>query len=264
MSGTGVTFWGLDANKLLDDDVQVIDISGSQPQQSPAVVVVLRDSPVVSMRSDAPLGRRPPLEVELSSDDDSAKDNDGDELEITEAKLGPRPTPNTRPLLQLAESGAPTAARSPQARSLLAANAGRRMRKRPPVDLTAVAPYWDDDKPLAALLPATQSAQPTRAATLGSLARAPPGGAAPRGRKALRTVVPPVVVSLVDAPDTREPIKLADMKCGICLETVVAPASTHCGHVFCFECIKLAQNANKQCPLCRKKLLSSQFHRLFF
>jgi len=40
-------------------------------------------------------------------------------------------------------------------------------------------------------------------------------------------------------------------------------ASTVCGHVFCFDCIKESMKAKKQCPTCRKALRANQIHRLY-
>eukprot|EP00658_Telonema_sp_P-2_P030426 TRINITY_DN22977_c0_g1_i1.p1 TRINITY_DN22977_c0_g1~~TRINITY_DN22977_c0_g1_i1.p1 ORF type:complete len:130 (-),score=23.22 TRINITY_DN22977_c0_g1_i1:405-794(-) len=53
--------------------------------------------------------------------------------------------------------------------------------------------------------------------------------------------------------------------CAICLESIPkgSLASTKCGHVFCFECIKQAVISLKRCPTCRCKLNKKDFHRLF-
>eukprot|EP00656_Telonema_subtile_P024424 TRINITY_DN26662_c0_g1_i1.p1 TRINITY_DN26662_c0_g1~~TRINITY_DN26662_c0_g1_i1.p1 ORF type:complete len:186 (+),score=33.36 TRINITY_DN26662_c0_g1_i1:78-635(+) len=61
-----------------------------------------------------------------------------------------------------------------------------------------------------------------------------------------------------------EPASLRN-NCAICLETIPSQsmASTKCGHVFCFECIKAAVAANKSCPTCRCKLTKTGFHRLY-
>ena len=97
--------------------------------------------------------------------------------------------------------------------------------------------------------------------------RAPlPTGVIPGTRpppKPSRKPINPVVVNLLDQTSSRPPLKLADTKCGICLEGIQDPASTICGHVFCFECIRLAQQSSKQCPLCRTRLNPKQYHRLF-
>jgi len=53
--------------------------------------------------------------------------------------------------------------------------------------------------------------------------------------------------------------------CAICLDKIRPDsiASTKCGHVFCFDCIKLSQEASKRCPTCRSKLSKKDFHRIF-
>ena len=56
-------------------------------------------------------------------------------------------------------------------------------------------------------------------------------------------------------------------KCSICLDEMVNPASTTCGHVFCHDCIRNALKAapakGKKCPQCRKKLTLKQIHRIY-
>lgn len=90
-----------------------------------------------------------------------------------------------------------------------------------------------------------------------------PGTRSPkRSKKATNQVVVNLLDPAASGP-SRPPLTLADTKCGICLENIQEPASTVCGHVFCFECIKLAQQSSKQCPLCRTRLNSKQYHRLF-
>jgi len=75
--------------------------------------------------------------------------------------------------------------------------------------------------------------------------------------------IPVGLPSMDDKEPEGLPIKLTEVKCGICLDPVTSPASTICGHIFCFDCIKVSQQSNKQCPACRTKLGSKQFHRLF-
>lgn len=80
----------------------------------------------------------------------------------------------------------------------------------------------------------------------------------PRPRVALPPALP--------EPEPIEPsraFKFSELKCGICLEEIKNPSSTICGHMFCHDCIKVAQHASKQCPVCRTKLSSKQYHRLF-
>lgn len=75
----------------------------------------------------------------------------------------------------------------------------------------------------------------------------------------------PIPVPQVEEPE-EEPGKrvvLSEVKCPVCFDPVTTPASTICGHIFCFNCIKLSQQAQKQCPVCRTKLNPKQIHRLF-
>lgn len=71
----------------------------------------------------------------------------------------------------------------------------------------------------------------------------------------------PQVEELEVEPGKR--VVLSEVKCPVCYEAVSTPASTICGHIFCFNCIRLSQQAQKQCPVCRTKLTTKQFHRLF-
>ena len=53
-------------------------------------------------------------------------------------------------------------------------------------------------------------------------------------------------------------------KCSICLDEMVNPASTTCGHIFCEECIKQCIKTAKKCPQCRKRLTAkSAYHRIY-
>lgn len=53
-------------------------------------------------------------------------------------------------------------------------------------------------------------------------------------------------------------------KCSICLDEMVNPASTTCGHLFCEECIKQCLKTAKTCPQCRKRLTAkTAYHRIY-
>jgi hypothetical protein len=53
-------------------------------------------------------------------------------------------------------------------------------------------------------------------------------------------------------------------KCSICLDEMVNPASTTCGHLFCEECIKQCLKTAKKCPQCRKRLTAkTAYHRIY-
>lgn len=90
----------------------------------------------------------------------------------------------------------------------------------------------------------------------------------PSGKKGRRGVSP----SSASTPPALLPQSQGKgYKCPICLE-VIEPdkpdsqrkmASTNCGHIFCFDCIKDAIKVSKQCPKCRKKLTVKGYHQIF-
>jgi len=42
--------------------------------------------------------------------------------------------------------------------------------------------------------------------------------------------------------------------CSICMDDMDRPTLTKCGHIYCFECIKLCLSSKKMCPLCKKDI----------
>ncbi|KAH9883712.1 hypothetical protein F4778DRAFT_775061 [Xylariomycetidae sp. FL2044] len=67
------------------------------------------------------------------------------------------------------------------------------------------------------------------------------------------TEVPPEL--LVPKPDKRT--KLGKFQCVICMDDVTALTVTHCGHLFCSECLHSAlhiDSVKKVCPVCRTKV----------
>lgn len=54
-----------------------------------------------------------------------------------------------------------------------------------------------------------------------------------------------------------------NISCGVCLDKIRLPASTDCGHVFCYDCISRVQKTLKQCPICRKSLMARQYRKLY-
>ena len=42
--------------------------------------------------------------------------------------------------------------------------------------------------------------------------------------------------------------------CSICMDNIEIPTITKCGHIYCFECIKLCLSSKKICPLCKKDI----------
>uniref|UniRef100_A0A0E0FXN8 RING-type domain-containing protein n=2 Tax=Oryza TaxID=4527 RepID=A0A0E0FXN8_ORYNI len=51
--------------------------------------------------------------------------------------------------------------------------------------------------------------------------------------------------------------------CPVCMNELVEPSSTICGHIFCKQCIKASIQAQKKCPTCRRKLTMNNFHRVY-
>ncbi|RRT45255.1 hypothetical protein B296_00038160 [Ensete ventricosum] len=51
--------------------------------------------------------------------------------------------------------------------------------------------------------------------------------------------------------------------CPVCMDALVEPASTICGHIFCLKCIKVSVQAQKKCPTCRRKLTMKSFHHVY-
>lgn len=57
-----------------------------------------------------------------------------------------------------------------------------------------------------------------------------------------------------------------DEECGICLGEIPEDdiGVTICGHMFCYECIKMATVKSKSCPYCKKKLESKDLYLLSY
>lgn len=47
--------------------------------------------------------------------------------------------------------------------------------------------------------------------------------------------------------------------CPVCLELMIHPVLTHCGHAFCLPCLEEALKHKSACSLCRKDLDYSSF-----
>lgn len=61
--------------------------------------------------------------------------------------------------------------------------------------------------------------------------------------------------TLIPKPDNR--IQLGKFQCVICMDDVTALTVTHCGHLFCSECLHSALHIDsnkKVCPVCRTKV----------
>ncbi|XP_020089145.1 E3 ubiquitin-protein ligase RNF4-like isoform X1 [Ananas comosus] len=71
------------------------------------------------------------------------------------------------------------------------------------------------------------------------------------------------VVKSNPGPVVKEVPKEPTFTCPVCMNTMVEPSSTICGHVFCKGCIKAAIQVQKRCPNCRRKLTVNNFHRVY-
>ncbi|KAL8371108.1 hypothetical protein RB595_001116 [Gaeumannomyces hyphopodioides] len=58
-------------------------------------------------------------------------------------------------------------------------------------------------------------------------------------------------------PKSDNQVKLGNMQCSICMDDMTNLTVTHCGHLFCGECLHGALHANLNksvCPICRQKI----------
>lgn len=46
-------------------------------------------------------------------------------------------------------------------------------------------------------------------------------------------------------------ISTYEFTCPICLEMILSPCATSCGHIFCFSCIDESVIRSNSCPSCR-------------
>ncbi|EFQ24912.1 hypothetical protein CGRA01v4_06831 [Colletotrichum graminicola] len=59
------------------------------------------------------------------------------------------------------------------------------------------------------------------------------------------------------APKDDNRVKISAFQCVICMDDVTALTVTHCGHLFCSECLHSALNVDatkNKCPICRQKV----------
>jgi SNF2 family DNA or RNA helicase len=52
----------------------------------------------------------------------------------------------------------------------------------------------------------------------------------------------------------KKPESIEDENCSICMDCLDNPALTACGHLFCYECIKMCLGDKKRCPMCKTDL----------
>jgi SNF2 family DNA or RNA helicase len=51
-----------------------------------------------------------------------------------------------------------------------------------------------------------------------------------------------------------DPKVIEDENCSICMDVLDNPALTACGHIFCYECLKMCLGEKKRCPMCKADL----------
>ncbi len=94
-----------------------------------------------------------------------------------------------------------------------------------------------------------------------------PGSAFPKPKLTLGTPPPRKLSTSKKSTGARERNVKSEssLSCPICLDSLRQknPMSTTCGHIFCKSCINQAMKNAKQCPLCKKKLATTQIHPIF-
>jgi E3 ubiquitin-protein ligase SHPRH len=52
----------------------------------------------------------------------------------------------------------------------------------------------------------------------------------------------------------KEPETINEESCSICMDNLDNPTVTTCGHIFCYNCLKMCLDSKKRCPLCKTDL----------
>jgi hypothetical protein len=52
----------------------------------------------------------------------------------------------------------------------------------------------------------------------------------------------------------KQPDIINNESCSICMDNLVNPTLTTCGHLFCYECLKMCLDDKKRCPMCKTDL----------
>jgi DNA repair protein RAD5 len=52
----------------------------------------------------------------------------------------------------------------------------------------------------------------------------------------------------------KQPDLIDNENCSICMDCLVNPTLTLCGHLFCYECLKMCLDNKKRCPMCKTDL----------
>lgn len=97
----------------------------------------------------------------------------------------------------------------------------------------------------------------------GGLAGAPSGlsssGLARSGSKA--AVID--VEAEEEEEEEKKPPPPVRIQCPVCLGDTKETTTTHCGHIFCRECIVMTITNLGRCPACRRELTLDQIHRVY-
>jgi SNF2 family DNA or RNA helicase len=52
----------------------------------------------------------------------------------------------------------------------------------------------------------------------------------------------------------KQPEVIEEENCSICMDQIVNPTLTACGHLFCYDCLKMCLGDKKRCPMCKTDL----------
>jgi SNF2 family DNA or RNA helicase len=52
----------------------------------------------------------------------------------------------------------------------------------------------------------------------------------------------------------KQPEIIEEENCSICMDQIVTPTLTACGHLFCYDCLKMCLGDKKRCPMCKADL----------
>lgn len=62
-------------------------------------------------------------------------------------------------------------------------------------------------------------------------------------------------VSGAGATASKQPsLDFGQVECPVCLQPSIHPVKLHCGHIFCFLCVKGVAIQSKRCPMCRQEI----------
>ncbi|KAH8338088.1 hypothetical protein KR059_005636 [Drosophila kikkawai] len=81
-------------------------------------------------------------------------------------------------------------------------------------------------------------------------------------RRLADNIVPEAIIDLTGDDDEEEaavpPESPFCYKCPICIDDLLCPIATNCGHVFCSDCLSSCLNIRYSCPLCNTDITNLQ------